>query len=183
MIKYVALDKLIQIINSQKESIQYQYLLGFGTSTKDILKVLDDIITLANEESDEVNNERGDNHTVLNCQSKGERIVADALLRMGYTPHHNVIKEDCRGNVNPLPFDFGILVQGKEVLIEYDGIQHKKPIHFFGGVKKFAQTQKYDDIKNSYCKSKGIPLLRISENSDIDSELSTFIQNVKRGKT
>jgi len=47
------------------------------------------------------------------------------------------------------------------MLIEYDGIQHFKPIKYFGGEEKFKFQQKTDFIKNEYCKNNNIKLLRI----------------------
>ena len=46
-------------------------------------------------------------------------------------------------------------------LIEFDGMQHFKPIDYFGGIAEFKITKKRDALKNDYCKAKGIPLLRI----------------------
>ena len=35
--------------------------------------------------------------------------------------------------------------------IEFDGIQHFKPIEYWGGIEKLKTTQKHDKIKNRYC--------------------------------
>lgn len=48
------------------------------------------------------------------------------------------------------------------MIIEYDGIQHFKPIKYFGGKDTFILTKKCDDIKNKYCKTNSITMLRIS---------------------
>ncbi len=75
--------------------------------------------------------------------------------------------EDCRGNSDPLRFDFVIFKNNKiNLLIEYDGKQHYKPINF-GGISddealiNYKRTKKYDNIKNQYCLKNNIPLLRI----------------------
>lgn len=61
-----------------------------------------------------------------------------------------------------LPFDFAILNDKQEVLylIEYDGIQHFNKNHqwFDGG---FEKTRQNDLLKNQYCFTNNIPLIRI----------------------
>lgn len=47
------------------------------------------------------------------------------------------------------------------VAIEFDGIQHFKPISYFGGKIKFQRQQLLDQYKNFYCTENKIPLLRI----------------------
>ena len=50
-------------------------------------------------------------------------------------------------------------------LIEYDGLQHFKPIDYFGGQEKFEYLQKCDEIKNNYAKEHNIPFIRIPYNA------------------
>ena len=52
------------------------------------------------------------------------------------------------------------------LLIEYDGEQHFKPVNFGGcdnnqAIKSFNKTVKHDNIKNNYCKTHNIKLIRI----------------------
>ena len=55
-------------------------------------------------------------------------------------------------------FDFYV---NNKYLIEYDGQQHFYDIKYFGGEEQFKKQQQYDKIKNEYCKSHNIPLIRI----------------------
>ena len=72
-------------------------------------------------------------------------------------------------------FDFGILHNDQLLgLIEYDGKQHFEPIDFFGGEDGFRKTQERDKIKNAYCKSHNIPLLRLPYTLSIN-EIKTKI--------
>ena len=64
--------------------------------------------------------------------------------------------DDCI-NVNKLKFDF--YVSSLNLLIEYDGEYHYKPLF---GQKNLDDQITRDNIKNQYCKSKKINLLRIS---------------------
>lgn len=47
------------------------------------------------------------------------------------------------------------------VAIEYDGLQHYKPIEYFGGENQFKRQHKHDLMKDKYCKDNGIDLIRI----------------------
>ena len=71
--------------------------------------------------------------------------------------------EECKDK-HTLPFDF--YLPDLNTCIEFDGIQHYKPIDF--GCKnqekieeKFKSIQKHDKIKNEYCKNNEIRLIRI----------------------
>ncbi len=65
---------------------------------------------------------------------------------------------DCRNKL-PLPFDFYLPQQN--ICIEYDGQQHFEVVDFFGGKNGFEYRKNNDRIKNNYCKSHNIKLLRI----------------------
>ena len=55
-------------------------------------------------------------------------------------------------------FDFYI---DNHYLIEFDGIQHYKPVGYFGGEERFKIQQERDDYKNQWCRENNIPLIRI----------------------
>lgn len=57
-----------------------------------------------------------------------------------------------------LRFDFYV---NDKYLIEYDGKQHFYAVDYFGGEEEFKLVQERDKIKNEYCKSHNIPLIRI----------------------
>lgn len=69
--------------------------------------------------------------------------------------------EDCK-YINPLPFDFAITKNSQLILIEYDGQQHFKFVELWHvNEDGFKNQQLRDNIKNEYCKSHGIKLIRI----------------------
>ena len=47
------------------------------------------------------------------------------------------------------------------ILIEYDGLQHFKPVDFFGGKEAFIKQQASDKEKNKLAKEYKIPLIRV----------------------
>lgn len=61
--------------------------------------------------------------------------------------------------------------------IEYDGIQHYKPIKYFGGYNYYKKQKMRDDIKTKFCQDKNIKLLRIKYDEDITFTLN-FIFNM-----
>ena len=75
-------------------------------------------------------------------------------------------------NKRPLPFDF-YLPQHK-TCIEYDGIQHFKPIEYFGGENMYNYIKHNDNIKENYCKNNDIKLIRISYDENIYRKLIRF---------
>lgn len=91
--------------------------------------------------------------------------------------------KDCRYK-KELPFDF--YIEKYNLIIEVDGEGHYKPICFNGvsqqvAKKKFEETKKRDAIKNKYCKTHNINILRISyidiNNNNYKNILSqTFIK-------
>ena len=56
--------------------------------------------------------------------------------------------------------------------------QHYTEVKYFGGKEGFKQRKLYDSIKDNYCKTNGIKLLRIhySEYKDIDKILDKEIK-------
>lgn len=63
---------------------------------------------------------------------------------------------DCKA-IKPLPFDF--YLPEKNLIIEFDGRQHFKETSYFHYT--LEETQEHDRIKNEYCKSNNISLLKI----------------------
>lgn len=107
-------------------------------------------------------------------ESKGERKVRLWLEKNNIKYIYQYKYEDCK-DINILPFDFYLPTYN--ILIEYDGEQHFRPIEYFGGQEKFELQQKHDKIKNEYCKNNGIPLLRIPyfKYDNIEEELNNFL--------
>ena len=74
-------------------------------------------------------------------------------------------------------------MNGRELLIEYDGEQHEQPVELFGGASKLEKIERYDQIKDQYCRENKIPLLRIRQKTGIKSLLRDFIEQAKAEQT
>lgn len=92
----------------------------------------------------------------------GEEKIAEALSFLNKTYIRNYSFNDCR-HKKVLRFDFAVF-NGSciECLIEYQGIQHYKPIESWGGLKQFEINKIRDQIKRDYCCSNGYKLFEIS---------------------
>lgn len=107
--------------------------------------------------------------------SKGQRYTEDFLKNNKIAYKRQYTFTDCRNpETNRLLF-FDFYLYNLNICIEYDGQQHFKPRDKWGGVKGLMDTQKRDKIKDDYCLSKGILLIRISYKDNIIDKLKFLI--------
>lgn len=95
--------------------------------------------------------------------SKGEKKIKDYLDANNYVHIDQYTSSDCRDKTY-LPFDF--YLPNKNIIIEYDGQHHFKPVTFNGisneeALKNHKTIKYHDELKNEYCKNNGINLIRI----------------------
>jgi very-short-patch-repair endonuclease len=123
-------------------------------------------------------------HT-LSCgcrhQSKWEMFINDLLidLNIEFVPQKRF--SDCTNHKGSdmLPFDF--YIPSYNLIIEYDGEHHFQPVKGWGGEEKFKTTQQNDCIKDNYCKSNNITLLRLPytyTEEDIKNEILNILSPV-----
>lgn len=86
---------------------------------------------------------------------KGEDEIINILDNLQCTYIHQYKFENCKDK-RCLPFDF--YLPDYNLCIEFDGKQHYEPKF---GEDNFEKTKRHDEIKNKYCESNGIELLRI----------------------
>lgn len=104
-----------------------------------------------------------DNHThgkgCPSCNvSQGELRILKWLSEHSIKFTQQYTDDNCKSIIK-LPFDFHI--PSKNLIIEYDGIQHYEPVEHFGGISKHKEQVKNDTLKNDFCKEQNISLLRI----------------------
>ena len=114
-------------------------------------------------------------------QPRGEKFIESYLTNHNISFSTQVRFDDCRYK-RPLPFDFAILNKEKKIiaLIEFDGLQHYRPINYFGGEEAFKERQRKDLIKTNYCKENNIPLLRIKYDENTEEKLFNFLGAILR---
>lgn len=108
-----------------------------------------------------------------NCkESKGEEFIREFLIEKNIDFVSQKKFNDCVYKLE-LPFDF--YLPELNTCIEYNGIQHYKPIEYFGGLESFEYQIIRDKIKNEYCLNNNIHLIIIKYNEDILEKLSTLL--------
>lgn len=119
-------------------------------------------------------------------QSHGEKLIENFLIDNHINYETQKIFKDCTtGKTNSyLKYDF--YLKDFNLLIEYDGIQHFKPIKWFGGAKGFKEQQHRDSIKNKYAIDNNITLIRLPytlKESSVISEVKNLISYCKAEKS
>ena len=102
-------------------------------------------------------------------ESNGERKISKFLEENNINYVRQKKFDDCKYK-EKLSFDF--FIPNLSLAIEYDGIQHFKPIEIFGGQSEFEKNKIRDNIKNEYCLNNNIHLIRISYLDNIEESLS-----------
>jgi very-short-patch-repair endonuclease len=109
-------------------------------------------------------------HMGTNCpncsKSKGEREIKRLLenKRIKFETEHVV-------NIDNKKLRFDFYLTESNILIEYDGIQHYKPVTLFGGDKSFIKQIENDNLKDKWCLENNIRLVRISYYENIENIL------------
>lgn len=108
--------------------------------------------------------------------SKGEEIIRKILEdnNIKFTPQKKY--DNCK-NILPLPFDFHLT--DYDILVEYDGIQHFKPIDAWDGLEGLKMTKRNDRIKTNYCKKNNIKLFRIKYTDNVESKMIEILESFK----
>lgn len=83
--------------------------------------------------------------------------------------------DKCRGVKNKLPFDF--YLQDFNTCIEFDGRQHFESIEKFGGLKNLEKTIYNDKLKDKYCESENIKLIRIHYSNNTKDKILDILKN------
>lgn len=95
-----------------------------------------------------------------NKNSNGERFLQKYFYENNIEYEIHKTFDDLKGVKNGhLSYDF--YLKDKNLLIEYQGIQHYQPVKVFGGNEKFAIQQEHDKRKRHYATNNNIKLLEI----------------------
>lgn len=111
----------------------------------------------------------------------GEMIIENFLIKNNIKYTCQVKFKDCL-DINQLSYDF--LLVDFNTLIEYQGVQHYKPIDLFGGKSSFITQIRHDCIKKKYARDNGYILFEISYKRSspqaINKALETYLNYVKQ---
>ncbi len=124
---------------------------------------------------------RPDNHlNLLNgcpkCSfSNGELEISNFLIKSNIDYEIQKKFNDCKLKYN-LRFDFYLPIYN--ICIEYNGIQHYKPVKYFGGSKNLEYNNKRDLIKKEYCKTNNIFLYVIKYDENISDMMNKLKKDI-----
>ncbi|GIE35450.1 hypothetical protein Ait01nite_084950 [Actinoplanes italicus] len=109
--------------------------------------------------------------------SKGESAVARHLSALGLRYEHQWRDHDCR-DIRPLAFDFALVEQ--RLLIEFDGIQHSRPVRWGSMSQEVADAlfdgvRRRDRIKDEWAARNGWTLLRLTDATTIEERLLAVV--------
>jgi len=105
--------------------------------------------------------------------SKGELAVRDWLVSHNISYIREYKFTDCI-HKSVLKFDFYLPLYN--TVIEYQGIQHYKPLPFGRSADEFTQSQLRDELKREYTAAHGISLIEIPYTRDVATMLNnTFL--------
>jgi len=85
--------------------------------------------------------------------------------------------DDCVNPLTSYKFRFDFYFPNYNCCIEYDGEQHFKPVEYWGGERGFEEQQYKDKLKNNYCLSHSIRLVRIPY-TEYDNLTFSYIQDI-----
>jgi len=111
---------------------------------------------------------------LMDNTSTGELDIKRYLIDNGVHFKQQMSFNECR-YIRPLRFDFWL--PEYNICIEYDGVQHFKPVNHFGGNNSLELYKKKDKIKDDWCDDMNIKLIRIKY-TDIVSEKMNFISRL-----
>lgn len=119
-------------------------------------------------------NQTGGNHLngFMPKNSTGELIIKNILNGRNIIYTEQKTFDDCK-NVYKLRFDF--YLPESNICIEFNGIQHYKPIDFFGGLDRLEKQRINDNIKVNFCKQNNIKLIVISYKDSIIEKINEII--------
>ena len=97
--------------------------------------------------------------------SKGEMFISDFFKEHHIDYETQKTFPGCK-NKKLLRFDF--YLPKNNIVIEYDGEQHFKPIDYFGGEESFNILKQNDKLKTNYCNAHNIKLIRFTYKDSIE---------------
>lgn len=162
-------SKNFNLLTSQKEYIhKFNKLFGKDFELKDDYSGADSPIKILHKKCGNISSysKAGRLLTDYICPCKfcntsnGEMIIINFLDNNSVSYDYQKRFEDLKGiGKGVLSYDF--FLNDYNLLIEYQGGQHYKPIEHFGGVKQFDIQQEHDRRKRQYAKDHNIKLLEI----------------------
>lgn len=164
---------------NKAHNYKYCYDLVEFNTTKDKVKIICPIHGIFEQEAN--SHTRGVGCPKCKCYSRGEKRIESFLKdnNIKYKTQYIIANENLFCDNNRIYVDF--YLPEHNMIIEFNGAQHYKPIKFWGGNKIFEKQIERDIAVKTYCKLRKITLLEIPYNhyKDIESILTKKLK-IKR---
>jgi len=181
------IEKVIRILEERRGNRNFDYSLIYNT-----YKNNRSLLSIRCTKHNKIFFQSADDHAQSggceDCKYKsiGEELVMAILSKKNIEYVHNWSKHDCILNKGKAKFDFYLPHQN--LIIEYDGEQHFKPVQYGTmtkkeAIKEFKIRKKFDIIKNNWAKRKKINFLRIKYNENTKLKIFNKLEklmNVKK---
>jgi hypothetical protein len=114
-------------------------------------------------------------------RSRGELMVETVLRSCGIEFEREKKFHDL-AHIRQLRFDVYFEHGGRGFCVEFDGIQHKRPVAHFGGEVAFESLCLRDALKNNYVMGKtDLHLIRLHDLKTLQHDLCEIIETIKSG--
>lgn len=107
-------------------------------------------------------------------QSIGESLIRKILQDSDISFIPQKTFEGCKDKTY-LSYDF--YIPSKNILIEYQGEQHYRPVELFGGEEKFAIQKSHDKLKRDFAKEHKIKLIEVPYKVNTYKSIKKFIDS------
>ncbi len=108
-----------------------------------------------------------------NPSSKGESLIEKVLSDMSLEFDQQKRFND--ESIKNLSYDF--LIKDMNILIEYQGLQHYKPVQFFGGSSAYIKQVYRDNLKRNFAKNNNYTLIEIPYTVNSYEQIYKIIYN------
>ena len=117
-------------------------------------------------------------HGCPRCKNSSLEILTDKYLTNHNIYFINNYKYNNLFGIRGGKLSYDFYLPEYNALIECQGMQHEKPVEYFGGEKKFATQQEHDRRKREYAKQHNINLLEIWYYENVEEKLDKYFNNL-----
>lgn len=147
---------------SKKEKLPYLFIKDYTSRIKSKLRALEN------------------NYRIEKGYNIVGSLVSESLLYSKLKSHFKSYKIIPQGSPKWLKRQrIDIYFPELNIGVEYQGVQHFKPVDFFGGEEGFIQTQERDKRKKNLCKRNGCTLIYVLPEYDIKQVITEIENSIK----
>lgn len=112
--------------------------------------------------------------------NNNEKLVYDFLVKLNITNFQTQYNVKLLNKKRMAKADFYFEINGKKVIVEYNGRQHYQPIKYFGGDEVFINQIKRDQELEQYCNDNNILLISIDGRKLYKKSLIKYLSRLNK---